>query len=81
MGIVKQSKVGARGQIVIPKILREGLGFEEGSDILIKVVDEEIHIRSAKKNIISKWSKIAKSEGGNVRKEIIYGDRLYETIF
>ena len=81
MEIVKQSKVGVRGQIVIPKILRKSLGLDEGSDVLIKVVDDEIHIRSAQTDIVSKWRRIAQSHGGDVKKEIIYGDRIYEEVF
>ena len=49
MEIVKKSKVGVRGQIVMPKILRKSPGHDKGSDIIIKAVDDEICIRSAKK--------------------------------
>ncbi|MDI6640408.1 MAG: AbrB/MazE/SpoVT family DNA-binding domain-containing protein [Methanocellales archaeon] len=81
MTIVIKSKVGSRGQIVIPKIVRENLGMIEGSGIIIEMVDDEIRIKSTKRDILSRWSRIADDEGMDVKKEIKYGDRLYEEIF
>ncbi|MDI6902729.1 MAG: AbrB/MazE/SpoVT family DNA-binding domain-containing protein [Methanocellales archaeon] len=81
MTIVIKSKVGSRGQIVIPKIARENLGMIEGSGIIIEMVDDEIRIKSTKRDILSRWSRIADDEGMDVKKEIKYGDRLYEEIF
>ncbi|ATZ61462.2 MAG: AbrB/MazE/SpoVT family DNA-binding domain-containing protein [Methanosarcinales archaeon Met12] len=81
MMIVIKSKVGSRGQIVIPKIARDNLGMIEGSGIIIELADDGIQIKSAEKDILSKWSRIAEEEGMDVKKEIKYGDRLYEEIF
>lgn len=81
MTIVIKSKVGSRGQIVIPKIARENFGMVEGSSIIIEMVDDEIRIKSTKRDILSRWSRIAEEEGMDIKKEIKYGSRLYEEIF
>jgi AbrB family looped-hinge helix DNA binding protein len=81
MNIVIKSKIGSRGQIVIPKIARENLGMIEGSSVIIEMTDDELRIKSTKKDILSRWSKIAEEEGMDVKKEIKYGDKLYEEIF
>ncbi|MCD5409911.1 MAG: AbrB/MazE/SpoVT family DNA-binding domain-containing protein [Methanocellales archaeon] len=54
MAIVIKSKVGSRGQIVIPKIARENLGMVEGTGIIIEMVDDGIKIKSAKTDICMK---------------------------
>lgn len=79
MTIVK-TKIGARGQIVIPKIFRENLGVKEGTEIIMELQNSELIIKSPKKDIPEKWGSIAREKGVNVRKEIIYGDKLYEEI-
>jgi bifunctional DNA-binding transcriptional regulator/antitoxin component of YhaV-PrlF toxin-antitoxin module len=66
---------------VIPKIARENLGMIEGSSVIIEMTDDELKIKSTKKDILSRWSKIAEEEGMDVKKEIKYGDKLYEEIF
>lgn len=77
-----KTKVSTRGQIVIPKIIRESLGITENKTVLLEV-DKKILklIPSEGRDILKSWEEIAKSEGGDVSKKFIYGDKLYEEIF
>ncbi len=43
--IIKR-KVGPKGQVVIPKDVRELLNIKPGSEVLIEIRDDEIVIRS-----------------------------------
>ncbi|MBN1803451.1 MAG: AbrB/MazE/SpoVT family DNA-binding domain-containing protein [Candidatus Lokiarchaeota archaeon] len=45
--IIKR-KIGPKGQVVIPKDIREILHILPGSDVLIELVGEEIIIRAAR---------------------------------
>lgn len=47
--IIKR-KLGPKGQIVLPKDIRDMLGVKPGEDILIEVINDEIKIRSPIKN-------------------------------
>lgn len=77
-----KTKMGARGQIVIPKAVRESLGFGEKKTILIEVEDKIIRLRPIRgEDIVASWAEIAKTEGTDVTKNWIYGDRLYEEGF
>ncbi len=74
-------KVGSRGQIVIPKILRDNFGIFENSEVLIEADEEGIKIRPVRTDIVERWRKIATKEGVNVKEDLLYGDKLYEKIF
>ncbi|MBI2565352.1 AbrB/MazE/SpoVT family DNA-binding domain-containing protein [Candidatus Woesearchaeota archaeon] len=77
-----KTKVGARGQIVIPKIIRENLGITKNKTVLLELDKKELRvIPSSGDDILRRWEEISKKEGANVTKEFIYGDALYEEIF
>lgn len=80
--IKSKTKVGARGQIVIPKIIRESLGIVENTTLLLEL--DEKTVRLSPQNgteIMKRWQGFAKKYGTNASKNIIYGDKLYEEIF
>ena len=76
-------KVGARGQIVIPKIIRESLGIAENNVVILELQDKKLFLVANERNkdIVKRWEEIAKKEGTDVTKNIKYGDELYEEIF
>ena len=74
-------KLGARGQLVIPKVIRESLGLVEDRFVVIDVKDKSLEIKALDERIVEKWTEIAEKEGLDVSKELVYGDRLYEEVF
>jgi AbrB family looped-hinge helix DNA binding protein len=38
-------KIGQKGQIVIPKVVRESLGIEPGDEVIMEIKEKEILIR------------------------------------
>ena len=79
--IVVKVKVGSRGQIVIPKILRDNFGIFENSEVLIEADEDGIRIKPVRTDIVERWEEIARKEGVDVKKDLLYGDKLYEEIF
>jgi len=41
----------------------------------------KIGVCAKRRDILKSWENISKKDGGNVSKEFIYGDKLYEEIF
>ena len=77
-----KTKVGARGQIVIPKIIRESLGITENKTVVLEVDKKELRVIPVEgKEILRRMNEITEKEGANVTKEFIYGDKLYEEFF
>lgn len=74
-------KLGAKGQLVIPKVIRESLGLTENKIIILEVKDKTIEIKALDEEIPEKWRAIAEKEGLDVTNSLLYGDRLYEQIF
>lgn len=74
-------KLGSKGQLVIPKVIRESLGLTENIILILEVKDKKIEIRPLEEDVLDKWEDIAKREGVDVSKEILYGDKLYEEVF
>lgn len=74
-------KIGAKGQLVIPKVIRESVGIKEEGEAILEVKEKSIEIKPLPKEDLAKgWEDRAKKHGGDVSKWI-YGDRLYEEIF
>ncbi|MBI2451499.1 AbrB/MazE/SpoVT family DNA-binding domain-containing protein [Candidatus Pacearchaeota archaeon] len=75
-------KLGERGQVVIPKIIRESLGMTKNKTIIIEIENKSIKLTTSEKSdILKSWKEIAEKEGTNISKKFIYGDRLYEKVF
>ena len=76
-------KIGAKGQIVIPKIVRESLGIKTEGKIIMDVKDKTAEIRPMSVDSeIKSWDEFAKKNGVNIKKSgWAYGDELYEEVF
>ena len=69
-------RVGEKGQIVIPKIIRENLGIIENREVLLEVKEKTLEIKATpEQDLVKKMEERAKKHGGNVSKWV-YGDRL-----
>lgn len=76
-------KLGSKGQVVIPKVIRESIGLRENQEAVIEVREKYIEIRPVEnRNIAREWREIAHKHGGDLAKmKFVYGDKLYEDIF
>ena len=75
-------RLGAKGEIVIPKKIRDTLGFHRKQEVVLTVKEGKVEIAPARgEDIVQKWAELARKYGKNVSKEVLYGDKLYEEIF
>ncbi|MBI4144654.1 hypothetical protein HY493_00415 [Candidatus Woesearchaeota archaeon] len=75
-----QLRIGQKGEIVIPKKIREALGLSRDRPVLLEVRDKTIHLRTTAEDIITQWE--AQAKRINLKpKDLVYGDRLYEDVF
>jgi len=74
-------KLGDKGQLVIPKVIRQSLGLTENKTIILEVRDKTIEIKTLDESVPEKWQAIAEKEGLDVTKSLTYGDELYKQVF
>ncbi len=74
-------KLSAKGQVLIPKIVRESVGLRENRTAMLEVKDNSVVIRPLEEgDLVTKAKERARKHGGDVSKWV-YGDRLYEEVF
>jgi len=74
-------RLSSKGQLVIPKKIREALGLAENSFVLLEVKEKTIEIKpTSGEDIVKSWKEIAKKHAIPAKK-MIYGDKLYEEEF
>ncbi len=76
-------KLGDKGQLVIPKVVRESVGLKANGSAILEVKENVIEIRSLPADDwVKKARQSAEKYGGDVRKlRWVYGDKLYEEVF
>ncbi|MBI4141833.1 hypothetical protein HY484_02840 [Candidatus Woesearchaeota archaeon] len=76
-----QLQIGKKGEIVIPKKVREHLGFVYERPLVLVVKEKSVEITSVSDmDIAKRWEERAKKANTNVSKWV-YGDALYEEVF
>ncbi len=74
-------KLGDKGQLVIPKVVRESIGLKESQPALLEVKNTWIELRPLPTgDLVRMAAERAKKHGGKVS-GWSYGDRLYEEEF
>ena len=76
-------KLGDKGQLVIPKVVRESVGPKENASALLEVKENVLEIKPLPSgDLVQRSRERAKRLGGDIKKQgWIYGDRLYEEVF
>ncbi|EQB72972.1 MAG: hypothetical protein AMDU4_FER2C00111G0003 [Ferroplasma sp. Type II] len=49
----KKTTVGPKGEVVIPKEIREKIGIEEYSEVIVDILDDSVIIRKIKPESVS----------------------------
>jgi len=75
-------KLGDKGQLVIPKVVRESIGLKENGSALLEVKEKVIEIRPlSSEDLLERSRERAKKYGGDIRKQgWVYGDKIYEEV-
>ncbi|MBI2575116.1 AbrB/MazE/SpoVT family DNA-binding domain-containing protein [Candidatus Woesearchaeota archaeon] len=60
VSIAHKTKMGPKGQVVIPKLIRESFGMDPGSDIVIECADNKVFVSRNTSDIVKAAEKIAK---------------------
>jgi AbrB family looped-hinge helix DNA binding protein len=70
-------KVGPKGQIVIPKAIREKLGINPSDIVLLDIEGERAVVETIPWNPLEKLLEISRKFGAR-SSELVWGDKLYE---
>ena len=74
-------RLGGKGQLIIPKVVRESVGLRENSPAILEVKEKLLEIKPlTEEDIVKKARERAKRSGGDTSRWV-YGDRLYEEEF
>lgn len=72
-------KVGPKGQIVIPKSIRDVLGIKPNDLVLVDVEGGKATLEGIHENPLEVLAEIARLHGVK-SSELVWGDRLYEEV-
>ena len=75
-----QLKIGSKGELVIPKKIREHLGILKDRIVILELDGKAVKISAGTQDVVSRWAEQAKKMRIDM-KNIVYGDKLYEEIF
>ena len=73
-------KVGPKGQIVIPKLIREKLGVNPADVVLLDMEGDRAVVEAVHWDPVEKLSEISRKVGTK-SSELVWGDKLYEEVF
>ncbi|MEK6960911.1 MAG: AbrB/MazE/SpoVT family DNA-binding domain-containing protein [Nanoarchaeota archaeon] len=75
-----RATVSARGELVIPKHMREEIGIEKNATVFLEVRDKVLHVRRIEGDPILRMEERAKRNNVDVSKWV-RGNQLYEEEF
>lgn len=73
-------KVGPKGQIVIPKPIRERMGIRPSDVVTVDVEGDRVIVETLQEDPIDTFARTAEKVGGK-SSELVWGDRLYQELF
>lgn len=73
-------RLGRKGEIVIPKKIRESLGFLRDRPVVLTIKEKSAVLSVMQEDIVQKWGERAKKNHQDVSKWL-FGDKLYEEEF
>ena len=56
-----RARIGPKGQVVIPKVVRKALGVGPGSEVIFSIEEEEVVLRASRTDVVDVFERIAKA--------------------
>ena len=75
-----QLTLGSKGEVVIPKKIRDYMGLSKNKKIILELKEKTILLHPIKTDIVKQCEERAKKYNLDPKK-ITYGDKLYEETF
>ena len=72
-------RVGPKGQIVIPKSVRENLGIKPNDFVLVDIDYGKATVEAISQNPLEVLAEMARTHGVK-SSELVWGDKLYEEV-
>jgi len=72
-------RVGPKGQIVIPKAIRDSLGINPNDVVLVDLEGGKATLEAVRQDPVEVLTEIARLHGVE-SSELVWGDRLYEEV-
>lgn len=72
-------RVGPKGQIVIPKAVRDSLGINTNDVVLVDLESGKVSVEAVRQNSVEVLTEIARLHGVK-SSELVWGDKLYEEV-
>ena len=73
-------KLGKKGEVVIPVLIRRMLKLQEGDKVRLNVSQNKVEFVAPARDVVAYFREIARREG-IPKSRLLYGDRLYEEVF
>jgi len=73
-------KIGSKGEIVIPKKIREFIGLSKNREVILEIKEKCVVIKPNQENILKRLEERANKNKQKPSKWV-YGDKLYEEVF
>lgn len=74
-----RAKVGPKGQIVIPKLIRDRMGINPADVVLLDMEGEKAVVEVIRWDPVKKLSEIS-HKVGTKSSELVWGNKLYEEV-
>lgn len=72
--------IGPRGELVLPKAVRDALHLHPGQEVELEVREDGLFIRAKDPHVVE-WFEATAAKHGKPTKDLVLGDELYEELF
>ena len=73
-----RTKIGAKGQIVIPKILREEYNIRKNTELILRDTGQGILLQRPHLDVVEEFARLAQQHGKAVKVDVHAIEKQYE---